>query len=405
MLARDWVAARGGEAIAFIVDHGLRADSAAEAAMTANRLATLGLPARILRLSGLGSRPGLSERARKARYAALEAACHAAGLIDLLLGHHAADQAETLIMRRLRGSGPDGLAGMAPLTETAGLRLWRPLLGFAPGRLRATLRVAGLSWAEDPTNRDLRYTRARIRALRADAEGQGPATQALVEAASLYGRRRTDREAEVAAWLARHVVIRPEGFALLPDDEAWPPEALRRLIRMIAGQAHLPDAETVAPLATNPASVIGAGVSLHGTLLRPAGRLGPGFLLCREAAACAPPVPALAATAWDGRFRRPAGTADLPGQWIGALGPPPSALRARSVLPARVLATLPAFRAADGRLLAVPALDWPEPALPQHRLIFGPTRPATIGFAASGMTAASFRHEGRDVLGEKTSYL
>lgn len=308
-------------------------------------------------------------------------------------------------MRHLRGSGPDGLAGMAPLVETAGLRLWRPLLAFPPGRLRATLEAAGLAWAEDPTNRDSRYTRARLRAERGDAAGQGPATRVLAEAALLYGRQRMAREAESAEWLGRNAVIRPEGFALLPEQGPWLPAALGRLIRTIGGQAHLPDAETLDPLAADPARAIGAGLSLHGTLLRPAGRLGLGFLLCREEAAVAAPVPAAAGACWDGRFRRPAGMADLPEQWIGALGAPPPALRARSDLPARVLRTLPAFRGADGRLLAVPALAWPAPAAPHHRLIFAPFHPASAAFAASGMTAASFRHEARDVLGEKTSYL
>lgn len=399
------MAAHGGEAHAFIVDHGLRPDSAAEAALTRDRLVTLGLGAQILTLTGLAPGPALSERARAARYAALETACHQAGLLDLLLGHHAADQAETLIMRQMRGSGADGLAGMAWLTETAGLRFWRPLLGLPPARLRATLRAVGLGWAEDPTNRDPHYTRARLRALRADAAGTGPATRALAEAADRHGALRMAREAAAAAWLARHVTIRPEGFALLPATGPWPPDALGRLIRMIAGRRHQPDAGRLATLAAAPARAIGGGLSLHGTLLRPAGRLGPGFLLCREEASLASPVPASAGARWDGRFRRPHGGTTLPEVWIGALGPPPPALRAISDLPALVLRTLPAFRAADGRLLAVPALSWPVPPGPQHRLIFAPHHPATAAFAAAGMTAASFRHEAGDVLGEKTSYL
>jgi tRNA(Ile)-lysidine synthase len=154
LLAAEWARAQGGSVLAFIVDHGLRTAAAAEAAAAAETLARLDIPARVLTLDDLRTGASLPARARAARLAALEAACRDAGIIDLLLGHHAADQAETIIMRRLRGSGPAGLAGMAALSETASVRLLRPLLGVAPAQLRAVLMERGLGWAEDPTNAD-----------------------------------------------------------------------------------------------------------------------------------------------------------------------------------------------------------------------------------------------------------
>lgn len=389
---------QGGRAEAFIVDHGLRPDSRAEAEVTLARLAALALPARILTLTGLTPGPGLSERARAARYAALQAACHAAGIIDLLLGHHAADQAETLLMRQRRGSGADGLAGMAPLVETAGLRLLRPLLGLPPGRLRATLAAASLRWSEDPTNQNPHYTRARLRRLRADTAGTGPATRALVAAAAHHGAARAARQGATAVWLGKHALIRPEGFAVLPEG-AWPPAALAALLRLVAGSPYPPDPAAVAALAAAPLRAIGRGLSVHGVLLRPAGRLGRGVLLCREAAAVAPPVPAGADAVWDRRFRCPAGMPDLPGEWIGALGPPPKALRARTALPALVLATLPAFRDAAGGLIAVPALDWPDAGtLAPRRLLFAPTAPAASVFVVPDMPGAPSQHGTGDVL-------
>jgi tRNA(Ile)-lysidine synthase len=405
LLVSSWVQSKGGAAEAFIVDHALRPGSRCEAEATIGRLASFGLPARILTLNGLAPGPGISKRARAARYAALQAACHQAGILDLALGHHAADQAETLLMRHLRGSGADGLAGMAPLVETPGLRLLRPLLGVAPGRLRATLAEAGLSWAEDPTNQDPHYTRARLRRLRADAAGGGLATRALMAAAALHARDRAKRQAATAGWLACHAVIRSEGFALLPDS-AWPPTALSALLRLIAGSAYPPDPAAVASVAAAPQATIGRGLSLHGVLLRPAGRLGPGFLLCREAAAMALPVPAGVGALWDGRFRCSADMPDLPGEWVGALGAVPKALRARTDLPALVLRTLPAFRDEAGRLIAIPALAWPDAErVAARHLFFAPTNPAAPAFWALGMAGASMQHATRDVLAEKTSYL
>ncbi|MCW3477940.1 tRNA lysidine(34) synthetase TilS, partial [Limobrevibacterium gyesilva] len=154
LLARDWTRARGGRITALVVDHGLRAASAGEAACTRDRLAMLGIPARLFTLQGLGHGPALAARARAARYAVLEAACAKASILHLLLAHHAADQAETVAMRLLDRSGPAGLAGMAALVEAGRVRRLRPLLPVPPGRLRATLHAAGIAWVEDPSNAD-----------------------------------------------------------------------------------------------------------------------------------------------------------------------------------------------------------------------------------------------------------
>jgi tRNA(Ile)-lysidine synthase len=386
LLAANWARREGGAVHAFIVDHGLRTDSQAEAAEAAASLARLDIPARILTLDDLRPGSSLPERARAARLAVLEAGCREAGIIDLLLGHHAADQAETVIMRQLRGSGRAGLAGMAAITETASVRLLRPLLGVAPGRLKATLASRGLGWAEDPTNRDGRFTRARLRTARADGGGRGPATRALSAAASAHGRARAASDHGLADWLAAAVTIRPEGFALLPAG-AWPPEALATLLRMITGAAYLPRPHAIAAVAAQPGQAIGGGICLGGARLRPAGRMGPGFLICREAAVMAGPVPAMAGAGWDGRFRRPAAQPDLPGEVIGALGAEASRFRGMSDLPAVVLETLPGFHTSDGDLIALPALMWPDPeTVAVRRLLFHPRRPA-LGSAFSPVVA------------------
>ena len=361
----------------------MRAGSATEAATAAATLAGLGIPARVLTLDRLALGAALPDRARTARLAALEAACREAGIIDLLLGHHAADQAETVIMRQLRGSGRAGLAGMPAIRETASVRLLRPLLCVGPARLRAVLARLGLGWAEDPTNADLRYTRARLRAERADAAGEGPATRALAAAAAAEGQVRGVMEDRVAAWLATSVTIRPEGFALLPEG-AWPAAALAAVLRTMTGASYPPPPDAVAPIAAAPARVIGGGISLGGALLRPAGRLAPGFLICREPAAMAGPVPAEAGAVWDGRYRRPAGAPDLPGETIGPLGADARRFRGMSDLPALVLETLPAYHDQLGHLVSVPALVWPDVGTVSSReLLFNPRQPFTkAAFAA-----------------------
>jgi tRNA(Ile)-lysidine synthase len=107
-------------------------------------------------VTGPGS---LQAAARTARYAALEAEAARIGADRIALGHTADDQAETVLMRMLEGTGVRGLAGIPPVRG----RVIRPLLGVRHRALVAALESAGLAWIEDPSNRDPRFVRTRVR--------------------------------------------------------------------------------------------------------------------------------------------------------------------------------------------------------------------------------------------------
>lgn len=240
LLARDWARARGGSVRALHVDHGLRPGSAAEAARVAGWLAAHGVPCRILVWSGPAPSSRLQETARAARLALLEAACAEAGILHLLLAHHARDQGETVAMRAARRSGPDGLAGMAAIRETGRVRLLRPLLDLPGERLRATLEALRQPWIEDPSNRDPRFERARLR--RAGPDAAPPL--AVIAAA---GRGRARHEAALARLAAR--IVRPDpltGRLELDAREldAAPPELalalLRRAVATVGKRRHPP---------------------------------------------------------------------------------------------------------------------------------------------------------------------
>ena len=156
-------------------------------------------------------------------------------MLHLLLGHHRDDQAETVALRAARRSGPDGLAGMAPVREIAGLRLLRPLLAVPKARLLATLRAAGQAWIEDPSNRAPRFARARLR-------------QRPLDAVDVAGRAeaRAALDRRTAAWLAAVARIDPAGFVTWPRTalaEA-PPEVARRALQQalsaVGGGAYPP---------------------------------------------------------------------------------------------------------------------------------------------------------------------
>ena len=364
-LTRRWAAARGADLLAFVVDHGLRAESAEEARFALAELAALGIPARLLVLSGLAPGPGKLARAREARYRALFTALREAGCVYLLLGHHLHDQAETLLMRAARGSGPLGRAGMAGRRAMAGVMVLRPLLDIPPARLRATLRAAGRSWIEDPSNADPATERARLRPLLA-----APARAAGLAAAVQEAGEEAERSAAaIAEELAERVSLFAEGFALIRE-RRLSPSTLAALIQIIGGALHPPPRRQVAGLADalRPAT-------LAGTRLLPAGRWGEGVLLVREAAAMAPPLPARPGAWWDRRFRL-SFIADAEEGWeIGALGAEAARFRRLSPLPAAVLATLPALR--RGEELLVPSLGWPDAERAgRFPLTFAPPRPA-----------------------------
>lgn len=331
---------------AMVVDHGLRPESGAEAALTAARLTGLGIAARVLPVTGLARGPALAERARTARYAVLTAACRDAGLADLLLAHHAQDQAETLLLRQGAKSGPSGLAGMAPVTHGEAVRLLRPLLPVMPARLRATLRRAGAGWIEDPSNTDPATPRARLRA--AFAQGNAASVPDLCRTARRQGVARREREASIADELARQVSFLPGGVAVIagPTISAG---VLSALIWTISGARHPPGVAAVARLAgrLHPATLHGAVIlSTRG-----------GWLIGREAAAQAAAVPAQAGAVWDGRFRL-LGAPPRDGT-LGPLGDDAAQLRRWSGLPAALLRTAPAIRCSYG-LFAVPSLSYPD---------------------------------------------
>ncbi|WP_428375871.1 tRNA lysidine(34) synthetase TilS [Lichenicoccus sp.] len=347
LLAQRWTTARGAGCLGLIVDHGLRDGSADEAQATVHRLRRIGVASRVLRLHGLQRGPALAARARAARYDALTRACRQQGIVDLLVAHHAGDQAETALMRQRAGSGPDGLAAMAQLVETSALRLLRPLLGVAPERLRATLRDAGCDWIEDPSNQDAAALRTR---LRRELDGAEPGRRpTLLREVAAAGAARMARQQDQARQLARLAELRPQGFALLPPCLLGP-QTLGPLIRTVAGAAHAPPMRAIAALVRRPRAA-----TLGGARLLPAGRLGPGWLLVREANAMQPPVAAADGVLWDGRFRLHAPGVTLPpGARVGAARGRRTAEPSEARLPAVVLAAMPCLYDDAGAAIALP---------------------------------------------------
>ncbi|MDE1147464.1 MAG: tRNA lysidine(34) synthetase TilS [Azospirillaceae bacterium] len=373
LLADRWARARGGRVEALTVDHALRPESAAEAAQVGHWLAARGISHTILTWTAPKPANGLQAAARQARYDLLAQACRTRGILHLCLAHHREDQAETVALRQAGGSGAEGLAGMAPARALADVRLLRPLLPVSRADLGATCVAAGQTWIDDPSNLMQRYARGRLRTAAAPL-----AVDDLLGQARGAAVARTELEGAVAAAVASHVLLAPEGYAVVdvPPLLALPlPVALRLLAGVAAalgGQAYPP-----APVATGRllAAIPGlwdgedrtaASLNLGGCQAR---RLAGGggarrLLLLRQAGRMAPPVPLTSeGVRWDGRFQL-VGSAPGEGWTLGALG---TAMARRLLaaatpvdlgrVPRPVWPTLPAFWWREG-LVAVPHLGW-----------------------------------------------
>lgn len=148
------------------IDHGVRPDSAANAAHVVELCDRLDVPVRVRRLQLAGSRPS-EDTLRQGRYQALREIAREQGAGMLLTAHHADDNLETVLFRMLRGTGPRGLAGI-PEARWIGrgdrsLLLVRPLLRTRRATLESILQKLGEAAYQDTTNYDLRYTRNRLR--------------------------------------------------------------------------------------------------------------------------------------------------------------------------------------------------------------------------------------------------
>lgn len=157
--------AAGLKPVVFTVDHGLRPESAGEAAQVGAWARALGLSHEVLRWEGEKPKAGIQEAARAARYRLMTEAAGRVGPRSLLTGHTLDDQIETVVMRRGKGSGPTGLAGMPSQSEIGeAVRLVRPLLATRKAALVAWLGSLGQAFILDPSNADLRFDRGRLRA-------------------------------------------------------------------------------------------------------------------------------------------------------------------------------------------------------------------------------------------------
>jgi tRNA(Ile)-lysidine synthase len=181
---------------AVTIDHGLREDSAAEAKKIGKIIAKFPQTKHaILKWKGDKPHAAIQEEARFARYDLLKTYALKHKIKMIFVGHHQDDQAETFLIRLSKGSGLDGLAGMSEMQDIGeGIILVRPLLNHTHEELVKYCQDNKLEWVEDPTNKNEKYLRPRLRASKEILEKEGLSSKRLSVTAQRLSRARAALE-------------------------------------------------------------------------------------------------------------------------------------------------------------------------------------------------------------------
>jgi tRNA(Ile)-lysidine synthase len=372
------------ELVALVVDHGLRTESTQEAEQVKERLENMNIAVEILKWQHENVTTRLHEKARDARYRLLTEACTRLGAGDLFVAHHREDQAETVLMRLAKGSGVEGLAGIAITSMRDNIRILRPFLTVAKQNLIATCVAADIHTVADPSNTSDKFARGRLRKIMPVLSNEGMTIDSL----NLLGERarETNDALDFYATLFMQTFaipvqggcIRIDCDALRKIPRATAARVMAKALRYTHDAGYPPERLALATLLDAILMAQHPTVrSLYGCLLS---LTGSQMLILREPAAVAEIIPAMPGQTllWDTRWSISLPPDITAGSVIKALGNQPHkridtlapGLR-RMVPQGRVRATLPAlWHGSD--LIAIPSfgdsaafrLSWQKQSFP-----------------------------------------
>lgn len=294
------------------VDHGLRDGSRSEVEAVARYCAGLGVKHEILKWVGWAGQGNLQAVARDARRTLIADWAQRLGITAVALGHTQDDQAETFLMRLARGSGVDGLSGMAGRIERDGVIWLRPMLEFRRQELRDWLTLAGVEWADDPSNEDTRFDRVKARKALGVLGDLGLDAERLAKTALQLQQAR--EALEIATVKLANEIAEPSELGdvqLLRKPLMEAPVETR--FRLLAWSLQWVSGEAYRPRLASLAGVLGNSDDrcLHGCLIRHEGEC---MVLRREPAGVGEAV--AVGQIWDGRWQ----TSGPNGAKVRALG-------------------------------------------------------------------------------------
>ncbi|WP_268247220.1 tRNA lysidine(34) synthetase TilS [Paramylibacter ulvae] len=274
LLLANWCAKNGRALHVATVNHNLRADAAIEARFVANVCAKLGIPHETLVWPGWDQRGNLQEAARNARKTLLSDWAKQNELGSVAIGHTKDDQAETILMRMLRGSGVDGISGIYPIENGDGFVWLRPLLDYERQELRAYLTSKNQDWIDDPSNQETRFDRVKLRRILHDITEAGFSTHGMITTAENMKRARHFLENALANHAQDICEVTDAGSILIHKEKLCvaEPEMRFRLIahclKRISGNIYPPRLHALELVDAQ--VLLGESTALHGCLIRQA---------------------------------------------------------------------------------------------------------------------------------------
>ena len=243
-LANLYAQSRGKDHMAVIVNHNIRPDAAKEAVRVSQRMKNRAIACQILTIEDKAPETGVQTWARHQRFDALTKLARQRGAV-VLVAHHQADQAETVLMRLAHGSGVVGLAGMRSLTMRDAVLVARPMLDWHADNIVDVLALFDCDYEDDPSNRNSQFERVQMREFLRNAAASG---FPLIDDALRLGRamRALSSYLDSASsirWQAATCLF-PSGHAVIDMDKlsdlprsAWV-YRVRQLIRQIGGRPY-----------------------------------------------------------------------------------------------------------------------------------------------------------------------
>lgn len=268
---KEWADENDKKVVALTVNHHLRPESTSEALYVAQLMNKFGIEHHILSWEGEKPQTGIEEAAREARYALLKSWCDEHKVGVLATGHHLRDQAETFLLRLIRGSGVSGLSGILPVSYRWGIKIVRPQLFDKPEFLKDYLSARNIVWVEDASNQNEDFLRVKIRHfLPLLSQNIGLSEERLAATAAIMERTRSFLEAEVQKFLSHSCKLWANlaySFSLkqfLQLHEEMQYQVLSYLLKTIGNKSYVPEASEVLRLCSVMHELSFKGATLSG---------------------------------------------------------------------------------------------------------------------------------------------
>lgn len=361
--------------IAITVDHRLRKESKDEAEQVSRWMQKHGIEHHILKWDGEKPPSNIQANAREARYNLLTEFCNQNRIKTLLVAHNKEDQAETLLMRLMRGSGIEGMCGISEDTNINEVRILRPLLDVNKNKLKSYLRKQQQGWIEDPSNRNEKFTRVQVRNFINNSPEPDLLVERLANSCKTLQQSNSYIEEKIKQDIKEVVNIRPEGYCIL-DIEKFKSlhkesaiKILSRVIKSVGGEYYKPRFEKTDSLYKQILerkynATLGGCEIFESKKQKEWGKL---FIIKENAAPQHNlPLNGKSSIIWDGRFMCSLNKKDISGYYVGALTENGFAELLKSdkelsrvSLPRKIIFSLPALQTLE-KIVAAPHISYYE---------------------------------------------